>query len=277
MIKRLFLLSVMIGLALGWQVKSVTAQETSVSDSAQQAVLQKQSLDDEITQLEVIYRGQLTEYRAAEKEFQIAKDQYQKLQTLASINAATDSAKKVMKLRAQVLDTYFELLRVNLIAADGIEVSLKQTVVNRLVDQKGWLEAHQTTLANTTDREQFNQLADTFTAKKDGFTEVSQEAVSLLSVGKLQNVFDRLNLLTQDLATQEASNSAVTEASAMRETNRLIDTLGTGLKKTWSDVTTAVQKSEIDNFYSNLAQTLDPIYANLNKLVSFLDELLRTL
>lgn len=271
--KRFLFTLLALGVMTSQSVLPVHAQATPVSE---QAVLQKQSLTAEIADLAAIYRGQLAEYRAAEKEFQIAKDQYQELKTLASINTAAEAAKKVMRLRSQVLLTYFELLRVNLIAAEAIELSLKQTVVARLEAHKVWLQANQAALVAANDRETLNALSDAFTDKQPLFAAVAKEAGSLLAVGKLQNVLDRLALIGQDLTVQEASNTAVIQGRPMRETNRLTTTVQANLRTVWTELTSSIQANEINSFYDSLTLTLNPVYADLNKLVSFLEELLRS-
>ncbi|MFH2118526.1 MAG: hypothetical protein ABII10_02225 [Candidatus Paceibacterota bacterium] len=244
---------------------------------AEQAILQKQRFDTELVELNNIYRGQLSEYRLAEKEFTIARDQYHQLQTLASINEVNDAASKVMKLRNQVLITYLDLLRVNLIAAEGIELSLKELVLNRLEVQKNWLQTHQQAIANASDREQLNQLSDAFIAQALNLTDVSQQTVSLLSLGKLQNVFDRLTGIGQDLLIEEASQSGLAAERAVRETERLNQSLTDLLQTTWLSLKTDLEEQNTVDFYNKLSSNLNPIYADLNKLVSFLQERLRQL
>jgi hypothetical protein len=244
---------------------------------SEEVILQKQRLDEEIEQLSIIYRGQLNEYRLAEKDFQIARDQYQRLNTLASIDKVVELTRKVMQLRAQVLSTYFELLRVNLIASEGIELSLKQAVTQRLEAQQNWLQLHQQAIVSVDDREEFNQLADTFLQRAAVFQAVYQEANSLLAVGKLQDVFDRLNLLAEDMTAFEASDSTAVSARAVREVGQVTDQLDSELQLVWQELRVSIQERKIASFYNNLTKDLNPIYASTNQLISFLDELLRAL
>lgn len=254
----------MLGLMMPWAIR---AQEASPGASL--------DLNLEIVQLNEIYRGQLAEYRAAEKEFQIARDQYRQLQTLASINAVTEATREAMKLRAQVILTYMELLRVNLIAAEGVEISLKQLVIERLTVEQEWLQSHLQAIAAGTDREQFNQLADIFAGKQQGIQTVSQEAVSLLSVGKLQNVFDRLAALSEEVAASGASSSAITQSRELRETERTVAATRTSFQNLWTELNTTIREGKVAGFYDNLAKALNPVYTELNKLTSYLTELLR--
>jgi len=277
MMKRLFFLLILLVGGLLFVSTTNFVQETNVM--AQSAILQKENLEAELIKLNDTYRGQLSEYRLAERNFLIARDQYNQLQTLASINEVVESARTVMSLRNQVLITYLDLLRINLIAAEGVEISLKQLVLERLETQRKWLQAHQQALAATSDREQFNRLSDTFIDQTENLIAVSQQTVSLLSLGKLQNVFDRLVLFNQSLVIEEASvsgkqagsNIALTER-ALRETERLNQSLATLLQTNWSNLDVGLKEDSISGFYGNLSKALDPIYTDLNKLVAFLQE-----
>jgi cell fate (sporulation/competence/biofilm development) regulator YlbF (YheA/YmcA/DUF963 family) len=271
--KKLFLLFLAFSLLLFSPV-SVGAQEATETPAP---ILQKESFDSELNQLNEIYRGQLTEYRTAEKEFAIARDQYLQLQTLASINEVIETAKKVLGLRNQVLITYLDLLRVNLIAAEGVEIAAKQLVLERIVAQKNWLQSHQSALAATTDREQLNQLSDNFIAQATELMSVSRQAISLLGLGKLQNVFDRLKTLSEDITAQESTQSGVNAQRAVRETERLNQSLAVLLVNNWQELNEDLQENNASSFYSNLSKALNPIYADLSKLISFLEERLRQL
>ena len=244
--------------------------EQNSQEQTEQVILQKQRFDAELVELNNIYRGQLSEYRLAEKEFVIARDQYRQLQTLASINEVTDVASKVMKLRNQVLITYFDLLRVSLIAAEGVELSLKELVLNRLEVQKNWLQTHQQAISGANDREQLNQLSDAFTTQSLILVDVAQQTISLLSLGKLQNVLDQLTAINQDLLKEEASQSGIALERSVRETERINQFLVDLLKATWTSLEVDLREENSGSFYNNLSKTLNPIYADLNKLVSFL-------
>jgi hypothetical protein len=240
-------------------------------------VVAREKLDKEIEQLQGTYRGQLSEYRDAEKEFVIAKDQYQNLQTLASINKVTESARKVFALRDQVLITYLELQRSNIIASEGIELSLKELVIKRIEEEGRWLVDHKQKVEKLQDRTQFNSLADEFTDKSEAFEEVSQQATMILSMGELQDVFDRLVLVRKDIFDIEAQSSTSDRTRASKETDRMINEVKGVLESTWVELGGYIQKNKVSGFYSNSVKELDPIYSGLNKAVSFLKELLREL
>lgn len=255
-------------------VPGVIAQEAPAPSAA---VIQKERLDAEIEALSQTYRGQLNEYRLAEREFQIARDQYRQLQTLASINQVTEAARKVLQLRNQVISTYFELLRIRLVAAEGIDLELKASAVKRLEEQRTWLQENKEELVAASDREEFNALADQFGEQIETLTAVSQEATAILAVGQLQAVFDKLSLLADDVRPLEASQSTAATSRSMRETTAMVGQLRTQFQTTWGELERALRDERIDFFSTNLTDTLNPAYANLNRLAAFLEELIKAL
>jgi hypothetical protein len=58
----------------------------------------------------------------------------------------------------------------------------------------------------------------------------------------------------------------------VRETGRLSDALATLLQSNWAELEAGLRANGVSGFYDDLSKTLNPIYADLNKLVSFIQE-----
>ncbi|MCC6711499.1 MAG: hypothetical protein IT416_04085 [Candidatus Pacebacteria bacterium] len=267
----LFVLGLATFLSVGSSVMAQQVPEPVKNNE----VVARVSVEEEIEKIRATYRGQLTEYRDAEKEFVIAKDQYKQLQTLASINKVTEAARKVFMLRDQVLITYLNLQRSNIYAAEGIELSLKELVISRIEQEGRWLVDHKNRVEKMLDRTQFNALADEFTTKEDDFIEVTSQATMILALGGLQDVHDRLVLARAEIFELEAKSSTADRTRASKETDRWITQVKDLLAKTWVELGDDVKDNKVMSFASNSVKTLEPIYAGLNKTVSFLEELLR--
>jgi hypothetical protein len=276
--KKLLIFLSLLGLPflIAGSLSSVMAQQVP-EPVRNEEVVARERLEGEIEELQTTYRGQLTEYRDADKEFGIAKDQYHKLQTLASINKVSEAARKVFALRDQVLITYLELQRSRIIASEGIELSLKELVVKRIEVEGRWLVDHKQRVEKMQDRSQFNSLADEFTEKSDDFEEASDQAAMILSLGDLQDVYDRLVLVRKDIFDIEAQSSSSDRTRSSKETDRMITEVQAVLEKTWIDLGNNIKKDKASSFSSNKVKNLDPIYSGLNKTTSFLRELLREL
>ncbi|NCN45843.1 MAG: hypothetical protein COU63_03075 [Candidatus Pacebacteria bacterium CG10_big_fil_rev_8_21_14_0_10_36_11] len=271
-LKYFFLSTLITGVLL---IPSMALAQQLPEPVKNEEVVARQGLEKEIAKLKEIYRGQLAEYRDADKQFNIAKDQYNELETLASINDVVKAARDVLMLRDLVMITHFELLRNNIVAADGIELSLKQKVIERMQDRVKWLEEHRGKLEKAQDRPQFNVLSDEFTDKEDDFMEISNQATTILAVGSMQDVYDRLVLVRKDILALEAKSSTADRSRASIETDRMISAVKGTLDSNWVELGEEVLDGNVTSYSSNLVKTLSPIYTGLNKTVSFLRELLR--
>ena len=64
---------------------------------------------------------------------------------------------------------------------------------------------------------------------------------------------------------------------AFRETERAVDAVATELDELWGNLTTAIAERDTSSFYQRLAADTEATYSGLNKVISFLKELLRQL
>ena len=100
----------------------VNAQEPAAKTDL---IWQKERLQEEISQARQAYSQNLEDYRNKERLYTIAYDQYASLKTLASLEDLVIKTKAVALSRDQVLIKYVELVRLNLYASEGVELSVK--------------------------------------------------------------------------------------------------------------------------------------------------------
>lgn len=244
-----------------------------------QQIWQKERLETEIISVREAYRGQLETYRAQEKSFVIAKDQYARLQTLDSIEQAVKATRQAMLSRDQVLFTYLTLLKLRLIDADGVEISYKQQVLERIEKILTQLEAHHAKVLVEYDRPKVNVLSDEFLPIGEDITITASHALAILNLGKLQSVYDRSVLLFDEVQA-EATNAdgRLTTAEKQRyitETTRTLDKTSTTLKL----ITTRLGERLHDNSEiragSDLSGSLNETYSYLSKVLGYFQELLK--
>jgi hypothetical protein len=84
----------------------------------------------------------LEDYRNKERLYTIAYDQYASLKTLASLEDLVIKTKTVALSRDQVLIKYLELLRLNLYASEGVELSVKNQYLQLLEENINALTTH---------------------------------------------------------------------------------------------------------------------------------------
>lgn len=261
------------------EVKASEAEQFKLLDRSDDQIWQKERLESEIVSVREVYRGQLETYRAQEKTFTIAKDQYQRLQTLDSIEQAVKSTRQAMLSRDQVLYTYLTLLKLRLIDADGVEISYKQQLLGRIDTILSQLEAHHAKVLTEFDRQKINALSDEFLPIGEDIKITASHALALLNLGKLQSVYDRSVLLFDEVQAEVANTEGrLTAAEKQRyttETQRTLDKTSTTLKQITTRLGERMQdKSEIRTG-SDLSGNLNQTYSYLSKVLGYFQELLK--
>lgn len=267
-------------------VSSVHAQEISqeqpmAENSALKTDLiwEKERLDEEIRTLKATYQAQLENYLYQEKLYRIAYDQYKQLQTLVSIEDLTQKAKNLGLSRDEVLISYLDLLRLNLIATEGIELSLKSKHLSQLESVIVYLKEHQENLKNLNERDQVSASLAAFANDQKDLNKQAEEILVLLSIGNLQMIYDKSAVLKKDIDTyleKQGTLELPAISRASDETNRSLNSAKLKLDAFWAETLNRGERTTwyLSRFYSDLPRTLNPIYVNLSQSISYLSELL---
>lgn len=225
--------------------------------------------------LKETYRGQLAEYRTAERTYQIAAQQYRELNTLVSLEAVLQAMKKAMILRDQVLITYLTILQTQLGQATGINLDQKTSLNDNLTNTNQLVSDHLQSTQGAETKEQIVAAASEFEVVGKQTETTSYLAQTILAIGRLQTVYDKATVLTDDL---DKNLVATTVDIKQAERQRAI----AEVKATLSNA-----KQEIEYLLSNQSQistratlqsalrNLNVIYQDLIRSLDYLDELLR--
>jgi putative hemolysin len=233
---------------------------------------------DVLNSLREDYRGQLQEYRTREKEFRIYKDQYLELQTLASIEKAVQSSKQALIARDKVLLTYLDILKFSLMEHVAIPADEKQFILTRIEALKAELQVYDQVVQSSSDRDQINSVIADFTDLGKSVKEISDHALLLMTVGKLQAVYDNsATFFTEIEATRSNDEQTIQQKAverAVNETNKILDEEAKRLADLWQKIKDQKEKSaKYQNVAENSKLELNSSYSNLNKLLSYLEEL----
>lgn len=270
-----------VGMFAKATVTTVKAQAMVDQDqTAASQSLESASIASQLTDLEQQYRGQLQEYRTAERTAQIAKTQLEQLDTLTALEDAVQATKASYVLRDQVLLTYVKQLRLRLIASLGIPLELKNTGIKRLEEDQTFLEKHLELSQQATTKEDITALADTFAIlalelKADAF-----HNTSLLAFGKVQSAYDKSQALVA-YTEQQIKHQKLSEVTRAQLTRNLavIKELSTTTQQELQQVanTLATTKSnELDvSYYNQVAAKLSSPYSSISRMISFVEETAR--
>ncbi len=257
------------------------AQESGVELSIENLsqsdqIIRRERLAVEIEDQHSQLLSQLNTYQNDERNFRVAHDQYVRLQTLNSIEGVVNAAKSLIKSRDTALKSYLNLLRLKIIEAEGIEMFHKERVVERILSLQLQIEEHSSKVELITSREEVNQLAEEFLPISKSITETSYYALSVLSIGKLQAVYDQSVVISQRIMENEGETvlaESTTRARSLAEVDKLMADLPPLFQDIWSEVNLAEERTQgYGNLYRGLTKKLNTIYSNLSRLVAYFEE-----
>jgi hypothetical protein len=270
--KRLILLAawfaliiwVMFGTSLG-----VAAQET--------LVFEKPSLNAQILDVRATYRSQLETYRNAERQYLITKEQFFKLNTLASLEAAVKATKEAMLARDQVLYSYLTLVRLYLIDATGVNLTQKEPTLAELEVVLQALEAHTQTVSAANDRYQISQASQEFLTLGPRIEAVAYQTTTILSIGELQTIYDKSLSLDQEITASLSGITDVRNAERQRALTEIKRELNE-VQTSFSEVNLMVEKENQKfnrAFYNRVTQNLGTVYVGLSQTLTHMAEVLK--
>ncbi len=248
----------------------VKAQEPAAKTDL---IWQKERLEAEISQVRQDYSQNLEKYRNQERLYTIAYDQYISLKTLASLEDLVIKTKAVALSRDQVLINYLELLRLNLYASEGVELSVKNQYLQLLEENIDALKNHSQALETKHSQSEVQASLDDFVPFTD-LDKMSEQILALLAISRLQRIYDLALPLKQDVdqflgVAESSALSPLLRAS--EETDQTLAQAKNNLNLLWEK---AKKANSLETIYRNLTKELNPVYINLSQSLAYLDELM---
>ena len=171
---------------------------------------------DELSEKQTLYRDEINVYRNAERTFDVSKEQYLKLGTLASLEEAVSSTRNVLLARSKVLITYLELLRDELANQHGVNLTEKDDALERLDTQLLFLKEHQDAVLLANDRDQLLNVVIVFGEQRELIEDAAYRSRSLVAIGKVQTVNDKAQALFDDIKVRQSQDEVTSLVTAKR-------------------------------------------------------------
>ncbi len=229
------------------------------------------------------YRQQLETYRTAEHTFTIAKEQYEKLQTLVSLEDAVRSTQQGMLARVTVLQSFMEMTRLQLEQTSGIDLTTKDTQLKQDDSVIEKLKAHRLAVEASNDRTKILQVALEYLTLSAEVNDAGYHSLAMINYGQLQTIYDKTIAIRDDVTAtveQNEKNPLVLSEKrrALDEINRSVETVNTQLVDAREDLKPS--KSSARSFYSrsrynSYVDNLSDIYGNLSRNLDYLQEIMK--
>lgn len=239
---------------------------------------------NELANLRAKYRSELSIYRTDERDFQIAREQYVKLQTLAALETSVKATRKVMLSRTAVLQTYLQILRNMVSNTSGIEITEKTKLLQEIDTATERLKLHQKLVEQAIDRNTILNSVTDFNIFYEDVLNVAYKSLSYIAYGRLQTVYDKTVTVKGEVLSyieeQEKNGLKLGEKRrGLEETDRSLAATRTRLDtvRTSFQPRNSGQENQFDdNGYGRTVQELGVIYGDLYRNLSFLREVIKT-
>jgi hypothetical protein len=241
------------------------------------SVFTKPRQTEEILRLRELYQDQVERYTNLERTFLINKAQFEKLNTLQSLEEAIKSTREVMLVRTDVLITYFELMRASLDDTEGVELTEKEKNIDEMIGYINKLKSHREKVLTTSNREEISLRVDEFAALSLPFESTAYKSLALIRTGDIQTVFDKSEIIYKDVLAYHQTKS--TTPLRQQERDRAYKEVNNAIEKSRSDLlfvrTEYAREKDLDrsSFNSTLSRSLNKAYSGTSQILSFLEEL----
>lgn len=268
-------LIISLGLAL---VPAVHAQEAAPAPSASEPIFERERLEAQINEVTTTYRAQFATYRETERQYQVAKTQFQQLGTLTALEAAVKATQQAQAARVTVLSTYITLIKLELINTTGISVVYKDALLKTLDAELQTLSEHAALVARSSNREEVAQSADAFDKLLPDLENVSYLTQTLIASGRLQSVYDGLvNVrdMVQANAASAGAQASPEKERALSETSRTLDLVHQLLQEAQTKFADKANDQSGKSLFTSLNRDFNDIFAGLSQVIAFIEEVRR--
>ncbi|MBI5151398.1 MAG: hypothetical protein HZA34_02370 [Candidatus Pacebacteria bacterium] len=225
------------------------------------------------------YIQSLDVYREKEQKFLISREQYNQLQTLASLEEVVRTSKDVQLARMDTLTAYFNTLLLSIQNLKGAEITKKANQGQLLQTALVEIERQRNTILTSNDRVTLDKTSANYDDKQGAFSSIAYSSLALIKISNIQSATDQLGVLTGEVYTsiQESSPSATIFAEKQRgydELARTIETIKMSTKKATQQYDNISGRDLFtQGAYAQIVETLGTGYAKLKQGESFIQEL----
>ena len=247
------------------------------TDAVATQIESSQSIDIE-SQRQVFrqqYRIQIQAYQEMYRQFSVVKSQFQKLETLASLEEAIVGTREVMRARDELLIAYLDLLYFELQVSPSYQEETKQEFLNRITQLKNNLVTFNQLVLNSQDRQAIAERVVGFVALGEELQELSFQTRKIIFLGKFRASAGMAQQLTQEVKNthEQFPVSALKQGERQRAYQEL-DSIETVVQSAWDKSILAYsdEKSYYADSYSRFVVTLSPIQTGLIRWYALLEQ-----
>lgn len=232
------------------------------------------------------YLAQYDTYRKNSSDFQTAKNEYLKFQSLTSQTAALDKTKQLLAQRDTLFITYLLVLSDKLDENPGVSPSDKQKYQQLLASESAFLSSHLKQAPGTTSLDDTIALSGPFESHYKTLYLTIKKVLAVLTLGQLTALDTSYQSLIASAQSIIATNASTIPAAKTTIINQWVDQIQKkqqAYETQYASLVSAVSSldgystSEIDQKYSDILKGATTARGYISDGASYLGELKRTL
>jgi hypothetical protein len=224
----------------------------------------------DLAELQRSYRGQLEEYRTLHQQFVVAREEFNQLGTLSSLEAAVQATQKVFIMRDQVLLTYLEILELETRLASALDAQLEEESLFVLEETQKAVTRHLEDTQASTDRASIQERSLEFENIAELYSFSSVFAKQVLQLGTLQESYQQAGAIFEDLPLELVGQTQLEKAARARALEQIefqLSQAKTLLAEQRLEIIESLQDVRVSS-----SDTSNEVYVVLQRIVGFLDE-----
>ncbi len=258
------------------QLSSIQIEEaTPVTNSAEVVSVDPATLQEATEE----YYSFVEAYRNAVERYTIAEQDYYQQNTLASLEESMRRARELMRVRSELMESYFLYLELLLQDTRGVEIADKNIAQAELAFWQQQMVEYRSTIATLNSRPAIEQHMVLFNEQQNALRHSAYSALILIKIGKVQTALDNAVVVRETLS-QAIENSSLSAADklikerGLEEADRLIQRAQNNVIALLIDYRTkAAQGAYTQQAYQSFQSDAEFSYLQLRQVGEFMTEI----
>jgi len=221
------------------------------------------------------YLFQFANYNDAHDVYQTAKEAYQKFGTIASQQEAIQATKKVLSLRAEVLRTHFELVKLTLIDMHDMDEGLRTAQIGKIEATQAFLTTHKENIERTNSTSEVNAESLRIERESEAMNDLAYETLTLVLTGQAQGLEIRTRLLLNNVVEERGQDQDVQQGAS--DVRRLLTAARVSIDKIVDSVlgSDATKGGKMASIYKNGQKEMRKVQTTLKEAAQLVQEMTR--
>ena len=221
------------------------------------------------------YLFQFANYNDAHDVYRTAKEAYQKFGTIASQQEAIQATKKVLSLRAEVLRTHFELLKLTLIDLQYMDEGLRIAQIGKIEATQAFLTTHKNNIEKTNSTSEVNAESLRIERESEAMNDLAYESLTLILTGQAQGLETRTRLLLDSVVEERGQDQDVQQGAS--DVRRLLTSVRVSIDKIVGSVlgSDATKGGKMVSIYKDGQKEMRKVKTTLKEAAQLVQEMTR--